>query len=560
MKRTLYITCLSIICRNLEEPQRRAPGRPSVPLIVATVLCFGLFACGGGSPDADGALTLNRGLGAEPESLDYHKARSVEAGEVQRDLGEGLTGYTEMGELVPCAAESWEISADGLEYRFALRRDARWSNGEPVTAEDFAYSFRRLVDPATAAFYSQSVIDIENAAAIVAGEKPVGELAVAANGEFELHVRLERPTPYFLALLTHPSMFPVHRPSIEQYGDAFARPGNLVTNGAYTLFAWELGSLIELRRNEYYRDNENTAIDRVRHLFIPEPPVELNRYRAGELHITDTVPPEAFARLREERPDEVRVAPYLSIYYYGFNLTKPPFKDNPELRRALSMAIDRETLTEKITGRGEAPAYSWVPPGVDNYDAAEVPYATMSTEERHAAARRAYRDAGYGDEKPLEVEIRYNTSDTHQRIALAIQSMWRDVLGVETTLVNEEFQVLLSNMRAKQVTQVFRSSWLGDYNDANTFLQVMLTDAPSNMTGYASEEFDALVARAAEQTDPEQRRLYMEEAERVLLSDHPVIPIYFFVSKHLVRPEVGGWGDNVLDYHYSQHLSLSPEE
>ncbi|MGH8166307.1 MAG: peptide ABC transporter substrate-binding protein, partial [Woeseiaceae bacterium] len=167
---------------------------------------------------------------------------------------------------------------------------------------------------------------------------------------------------------------------------------------------------------------------------------------------------------------------------------------------------------------------------------------------------------GYGDENPLEVEIRYNTSDTHQRIALAIQSMWRDVLGVETTLVNEEFQVLLSNMRAKQVTQVFRSSWLGDYNDANTFLQVMLTDAPSNMTGYGSEEFDALVARAAEQTDAEQRRLYMEEAERVLLSDHPVIPIYFFVSKHLVRPEVGDWGDNVLDYHYSQHLRLSPEE
>ncbi|MEX2126414.1 MAG: peptide ABC transporter substrate-binding protein [Woeseia sp.] len=537
-----------------------SPGRsPALPF-AAAFICLALVACGGGSPEADGIGTLNRGLGAEPESLDYHKARSVEAGEVQRDLGEGLTGYTEAGELVPRAAESWEISGDGREYRFALRRDARWSNGEPVTAEDFVFSLRRLVDPATAAFYSHSVIDIENAAAIVAGEKPIEELAVAANGEFELYVRLQRPTPYFLALLTHPSMFPVHRASIEEHGDAFARAGNLVTNGAYTLFAWELGSMVELRRNEYYWDNQGTAIDRVRHHFIPEPAAELNRYRAGELHITGTVPPEAFAKIREERPDEVHVAPYLSVYYYGFNLTKPPFRDNPELRQALSMAIDRETLTEKVTGRGETPAYSWVPPGVANYSPREFPYAAMSADERHAAAKRTYQDAGYSDENPLEVEIRYNTSETHQRIALAIQSMWRDVLGVEATLVNEEFQVLLSNMRAKQVTQVFRSSWLGDYNDANTFLQVMLTDAPSNMTGYGNAEFDSLVARAADQTDPARRRLYLEEAERVLLSDHPLIPIYFFVSKHLVSPSVGGWGDNVLDYHYSQHLSLSPEE
>jgi ABC-type oligopeptide transport system substrate-binding subunit len=530
-----------------------------VPL-AAAFLCVTLFACGGAGPDTGGLQTLNRGLGAEPESLDPHKARSTEAGDVQRDLGEGLTGYTEAGELVPRAAESWEISADGREYRFALRPDARWSTGEPVTAEDFVYSFRRLVDPATAAFYSQSVIDIENAAAIVAGEKPIEELAVAANGEFELFVRLQRPTPYFLALLTHPSMFPVHRASVEQHGDAFARPGNLVSNGAYTLFAWELGSLIELRRNEYYWDDQATAIGRVRHLFIPEPPVELNRYRAGELHITANVPPEAFASMREERPDEMHVAPYLSVYYYGFNLTKPPFKDNPALRQALSMAIDRETLTEKVTGRGETPAYSWVPPGVDNYGEWQLPYAAMSADERHAAARRAYKEAGYGAEHPLEVEIRYNTSDTHQRIAVAIQSMWRDVLGVEATLVNEEFQVLLSNMRAMQVTEVFRSSWLGDYNDANTFLQVMLSDAPSNMTGYSNEEFDALVAQAADQTDPGHRRRYLQEAERVLLSDHPVVPIYFFVSKHLVSPRVGGWHDNVLDYHYSQHLSLSPEE
>jgi ABC-type oligopeptide transport system substrate-binding subunit len=535
--------------------------RPPVPgtivSLVLAVVCVVLGACG--ANDMDDGQMLHRSIDAEPESLDFHKARSTAAGDVQRDLGEGLTGYTPDGELVARAAESWEISEDGRDYSFSLRRDGRWSTGEPVTAEDFVYSFRRLVDPATASFYSQSVSDIENAEAIVTGEKALEDLAVTASGDYELKVRLARPTPYFLALLTHPSMFPVHRASVEQHGDAHARPGRLVTNGAYTLVAWELGSLIELRRNEHYRDNPSTAIDRVRHYFIPEPAVELNRYRAGELHITKNVPPEAFARIRRERPDELRVAPYLSVYYYGFNLTRPPFKGNLELRRALSMAIDRRSLTENVTGRGETPAWSWVPPGVYNYGERRLPYMSMSDEERKAAARRAYAKAGYSDSNPLKVEIRYNTSDTHQRIALAIQSMWREVLGVETTLINEEFQVLLSNMRAKQVTQVFRSSWLGDYNDANTFLQVMLSDAPSNMTGYNSEEFDSLVARAAEQTDPGKRRSYMEQAEAVLLADHPVIPIYFLMSRHLVSPRVEGWGDNVLDYHYSQHLSLSPE-
>lgn len=531
-------------------------GKWIAPALLALAL-LNLSACGG---DTAGVPALERSIGAEPESLDPHKARSVEAGEVQRDLGEGLTGYTPGGELVPRAAVGWTVSDDGRDYTFALRRDARWSNGDPVTAEDFVYSFRRLVDPATAAFYSQSVIDIEHAAAILDGSRPPEDLAVSALSSHALGIRLARPTPYFLALLTHPSMFPVHRESLKTFGEAFARPGNLVTNGAYRLVTWELGSLIELVRNEYYWDDANTSIERVRHHFIPEPADELNRYRAGELHFTNTVPPEAFARLQEERPDELRVAPYLNVYYYGFNLTRPPFRDSPALRRALSMAIDRETLTEKVTGRGETPAYSLVPPGVDNYYGQPLPYASLSVAERRAGALQAYREAGFSKEKPLEIEIRYNTSDTHQRIALAIQAMWREVLGVEATLVNEEFQVLLSNMRAKKVTQVFRSSWLGDYNDANTFLQIMLTDAPSNMTGYSNPEFDRLVEQAGAQTDPVRRRQFLEQAESVLLSDHPIIPIYFFVSKHLVSPRVSGWQDNVLDYHYSQHLSLSAEE
>ena len=505
----------------------------------------------------DGETVLYRGIGTEPESLDPHRSRSTQAAVVLRDIGEGLVGYSSAGELIAGAAEKWEISEDGRQYDFWLRPEARWSNGETVTAEQFVYSFRRLVNPETAAFYAQALADIENAADIIAGLKTPDRLGVEALEEFRLRIRLTNATPYFLGLLTHPSAFPVHPASIEQHGDAFAKAGNLLSNGAYKLDSWELGSVIHLSRNENYWNNAGTAIDKVHHYVTPEPQVELNRYRAGELDMTSTVPPEAFAAIKEKRPDELRLAPYLGVYYYGLNLTREPFKDKPKLRQALSMAIDREVLTEKITGRGEAPAYSWVPPGVDNYEAIRIAYADMTADERHAAARRLYKESGHGEDNPLEVEIRYNTSETHQRIALAIQSMWRETLGFEATLINEEFQVLLSNMRNMEITQVFRSSWIGDYNDAHTFLQVLLTGNPLNLTGYASEEYDSLMQRAAEQTDLGRRQLYLEEAERVLLADHPVIPLYFYVSKHLVNPRIRGWGDNVLDYHYSQHLSIA---
>ncbi len=525
-------------------------------LALAAVLL--VAACGGPEKGAsDRPEVLDRGLGAEPESLDPHKSRSLQAGHVQRDLGEGLTGYSAAGELEPRAAESWDISADGRTYTFHLRPAARWSNGEPVTAADFVYSFRRLVDPETAAFYSQSVSAIENAPAILAGDLPPDALGVSAPEPLTLVVRLTDATPYFLALLTHPSMFPVHRASLEHDGTAASRR-HLVTNGAYRLVRWEVGSLIDLERNEFYWDRAGTAIPEVRWHIAPEPLAEVNRYRAGELDVTDTVPPEVFAKLREERPGELHVSPYLAVYYYGFNLTRPPFRNNPLLRQALSMAIDREVLTGKVIGRGEAPAYSWVPPGIDHYTSQRPAWADLPREERHARAQAIYAQAGYGPDRPARVEIRYNTSETHQRIALAVQSMWRDVLGVETTLVNEEFQVLLSNMRAKKVTEVFRSSWTGDYDDAHTFLHVMTSDAPSNMTGYANEEFDALMRRAATEADPARRRELMQQAETVLLADYPVIPLYFYVSKHLVNPRIQGWNDNVLDYHYSQHLSFAP--
>ena len=534
---------------------------------ILLVFILSLAACSGGTDStgsgrpepgiSDGStagVILHRGGGEEPESLDIHKSNSTEAGHVQRDLGEGLVGYTPGGELVPAVAESWTISDDGRVYRFRLRSDARWSNGDPLTAEDFVYSYHRLVDPATAALYTQSIESVANAPAILRGEADIAELGLAADGPQALVITLEQPTPYFLSLLAHPSMFPVHRGAVETHGDRYSRPGNLVTNGAYRLADWQLGSYIEIERNEHYWDNANTAIDRVRHYVTPEPMVELNRYRAGELHITRTIPPEMFDEMKDERPGEVRVSPALGVYFYGFNLTDPVFANNTKLREALSMAIDRENIV-KITGRGEKVAYSWVPPGTSNFDAQEYPWADLLVEERHRRARQLFEEAGFGPDNLPDIEIRYNTHETHQQIAAAVQAMWRTVLGVEAQLVNEDFQVLLSNVQEKN-TSVFRLNWNGDYNDAQNFLTMFESDTATNFFGYSDAEFDGLMDTAAAQTNPDRRKLYLEEAERRMLLDYPAIPIYFYINRSMVSPAVDGWGDNVLNYHYSRHLSF----
>lgn len=552
-------SCEEAFARRMKQPPVTTNCLLRQRLPVLACITILLAACGG--QDAQRQSTLNRGAFTEPESLDPHKARTIQAGDVQRDLGEGLAGYSAAGELILAAAERMETSDGGLTYTFWLRPNGKWSNGESVDAQDFAYSFRRLVDPATAAFYAQqSLGDVVNATEIIAGEKPADTLGVAVLGELQLQITLNQPVSYFQRLLTHPSTFPVHRASVEQHGDAHARPGNLVSNGAYRLHAWVIGSYIELVRNEHYRNNEQTAIDRVRHHITPEDMVELNRYRAGELDITASVPSEAFKQMQKERPDELRVSPYLAVYYYGFNMSSPLFRDNPKLRQALSMAIDRETLTEMVIGRGEAPAYGWVAPGIKNYEPRKFQYASLSRQQRHAKARELFREAGFGENKPLAIEFRYNTSDAHQRVASAVEFMWQDVLGVKTTLINEEFRVLLEHINAQEITEVFVSGWTGDYDDAHAFLSILESDNPSNMTGFASEDYDSLMKRAGRQTDPRVRQAYLEEAETLLLAEHPLIPLYFMVNKNMVSPRVRGWQDNVLNYHYSQYLSLSDSD
>ena len=520
----------------------------------AAALVIALLAGCGADAVPDGPQ-LTRGNGAEPESLDIHKSRSESSANILRDLYEGLVAQDADGTLVPGVAESWRTSADGLRWDFTLRDDARWSTGEPVVASDFVYAFRRLVLPATGAAYAQMLDPLANADAIAAGNAPPESLGVEAPNDRTLVLKLRYHAPYLPGVLTHPSTFPLHRASMAQHGDAFSRPGNLVSNGAYVLSEWVVGLHVAATRNgHYWRDD--VRIDRVRYVHLADANAELNRFRAGELDITYTVPSAQLDMVRGKHGDALHVAPVLNTYFYGFNLTRPPFKDAPELRRALSMAVNRELLVERITGAGEVPAYGLVPPGVHNYTPQQPGWADQDMVERLAEARRLYAAAGYDDENPLEIEIRYNTGQLHQRIAVAIAAMWEGNLGARVTLYNEEWKVFLRNRRGKRVTEVFRAGWIGDYNDAWTYAQLLDSTSPLNDTGYASAEYEATLNAAAAETRPAERRRLLEHAERLMLVDQPLMPLFFYVSKHLVSPRVTGWQAHVMDHHDTRHLGL----
>ena len=520
------------------------------------LVCFvlALSACSNESDVIDeSAATLNRGLNAEPESLDPHRSTSNGAADILRDIGEGLLTYAADGSLIGGVASSWSVSDDGLVYTFRIRQEAIWMNGDPVTSSDFVFALRRLVDPEIASPYALILESILNVPQIVKGELPPTELAVIAIDDETLQIELSAPTPYFRQLLTHPSTFPLHAVSVIELGDDFSHPGNFVSNGAYTLIDWTVGSRISLKRNSnYWRDSES-GFDRVAYHVVKES-AEVNRFRAGDLDITANIDSVMFDAMLEERPDEVKVSSSLGIYYYGFNLTNEIFSNRPNLRRALSMAVDREALVEAVTGRGELPGYGWVPPGISGYNSQSFDYSTLSKSQRETEARRLYEAAGYGSDNPLAFELRYNSSAVQTRIAVAVQSMWSEVLGVDVTLINEEFRVLLSNIQSMDVTEMFRLSWTGDYNDPLTFLQLFESGNPSNLTAYSNPRVDALLKKAAAEVDPLRRMALLEEAEATAISEHPVIPLYFFVNKHLVRNNILGWQDSVLDFHYSQHL------
>jgi oligopeptide transport system substrate-binding protein len=535
----------------------RAPEETS-----STVPASGIEGAGAqpGGPGTDAGTPgdrpiLVRGNGPEPDSLDPQRARNVESGNVLRDVYQTLTEIGRDGEPVPGAAREWSVSEDGLRWTFRLRAEARWSNGNPVVAEDFAAALRRLVDPATASQYAQVVDAIRGATGIITGRQPPSELGVAALDPLTLEVQLERPTPYLAGLLSHWSTMPVHRPTLQRLGAGFAKPGNAVSNGAFTLTRWVQGAQIDLARNPRYWNDAATQLAGVRWISQSDESAEYKRYRSGELHVTYVVPRGPFDQIRREHAAELRIGPQLGVYFIGFNFDREPFRSRAGLRRALSLAIDRRRLTDSVTRLGELPAYGWVPSGTYNYSSQRFDYADTPLPERLAEARRLYAEAGYSAQRPLQFELRYNTGEIHNRIAVAVSQMWKQALGVQARLVAVEFKVLQQDIDARKV-DLFRLAWIGDYNDPYTFAQYFRSDFGINTARYRNPAYDAALDAAAAELDPSKRRARLEAAERLLLADHAVLPLYFYVNKHLVSPRVRGWYDNVMNVVYSKDLAL----
>ena len=506
-------------------------------------------------PDAGATLLIGNGPG--PDSLDPQKARVNEAHMVLRDLYECLTSLDRNAAPAPGVATSWDASADGRTYTFHLRPEARWSNGDRVVAADFLAALRRLVDPATASQYAQVIDVVQNAGAIIAGKEPVDAIGVSAPDDATLVIHLAGPAPYLPGLLSHPSTCPVHRPTLARYGAAFARPGIMVSNGAFVLKEWVPGSYILALRNRHYWNDRATHLEAVKYLQIADENAELTRYRADQLQVTAVVPRGQFDWIKEHLAGELHIAPQLNTYFYGFNLARAPFKDNPGLRRALSLVIDREKLAERVLRVGELPAYGWVPPGIHDYTSQSFDYRATPLPQRIAEARRLYAAAGYSARTPLSLELRYNDGEIHTKLAIAIASMWKDALGVETRLVAVEFKSLMQDIDRGDV-EIFRSSWVGDYNDAYTFAQYLKSDFGINLPRYKNPQYDELLAAAAAEVDVGARRRLLEQAERLMLADHPLMPLYFYVNKHLVKPNVTGWYDNVMNVVYSKDLGLNP--
>ncbi|MCA2016550.1 ABC transporter substrate-binding protein [Vibrio tritonius] len=492
---------------------------------------------------------LVRGNGSEVASIDPAKIEGTPGSAVARDLYEGLVTEDDKGNIVPGVAESWETK-DNKTFIFHLRKDAQWSNGDKVTANDFVYSWKRAVDPATASPYSWylEMTTMKNAAAIIAGKAKKDTLGVKALDDYTLEVSLDQSVPYFVKMMAHTTMLPVHKATVEKWGDEWTKPEHFVGNGAFTLNKWVVNERLVLTRNEHYWDNKHTVLNKVTFLPIENQVAEMNRFLSGELDFTDDVPLEQYRRLKKEHPNELKTVGNLATYYYGFNTQKKPF-DNADVRKALSYAIDRNIIANAILGQGQKPAYTMTPEITAGFHPTMPDYAGWTQKERVEKAKELLKKAGFDASHPLHFTLLYNTNENHKKIATAIQSMWKKSLGVQVEIENQEWKTFLDTRRDGNY-DVTRAGWNGDYNEASTFLSLMQSNNASNDQRYNSKEYDATMAKALSSTSEEERSKLYTKAEEILAKDMPIAPIYQYVKTRLVSTHVGGYpmhnaGDNL---------------
>ncbi len=506
------------------------------------IFCIGLAGCGAKGKRAD-LVMLN---GAEPESLDPAVITGQPEGRIVNALFEGLTTFDRQGHPIPGVAESWTVSPDAKTYLFKLRADAKWSDGTPVTARDFVASWRRTLTPETAASYNYQLFYVKNAKAFADGKlTDFAQVGVRALDDRTLEVTLENPTPFFLSLCATPPLEPVPLRAIERHGDDWIKPGRIVSNGAYILEDWRINDHVRLRKNPFYWDRARIALEVVDVLPISKANVAYNFYASGEadLSLDKGLAPTALLDDLKKRPD-FHAASFFATYFLRYNCAAGPFRDE-RVRRAFSLAVDKRRIVEKITRGGERPAASLVPPGIDGYASPDgLPYDPVE-------ARRLLAEAGYpgGRGLPL-IRYLYADSDLNRDIAVELQDMWLNALGVKISLTSQEWKVYLNSMNSLDY-EISRSSWVGDYPDPNTFLDMFLTGGGNNRTGFADPAYDRLIADAGREPDPKKRFEILGEAERMLLEKKAVIcPLYFYVGIQLYDPKrVAGLEPNLIDEH-----------
>jgi oligopeptide transport system substrate-binding protein len=501
--------------------------------------------------------TLDCANQGEPLSLDPHKANGIWENNIIGNMLIGLTTENAKSEPVPGMAERWDVSEDGRTWTFYLRR-ATWSDGEACDAHDFEYSLKRILNPDTLSEYAAILYPIKNAEAINHGEMAPTNLGVRALDDLTLEIQLEHPAPYLPQLLKHYTAFPVPKHVVEEHGANWVDPVNCVTNGPYKLVRYWSNYIVHLERNPLFYDNDNVVLE---HLYF-YPAVDVNaaarKVMSGEAGWSTRFPSNQVGELRRVLPGYVHVAPYLLTNYFSFNMTKPPFND-ARVRRALTMALNREFLCEQIYRTGEQPAYSFVPPAIANYPAnGRYTWADWPLERRREEAERLLREAGYGPNNPLRFEFSHRNTADNPRVAVVVQADWREIAPswVTVELRGVEAQVHYANLRAKNY-DAGDGGWVADYNDAKQYLYLLETrTGPQNYPGYSNPVYDQLVRASDFEPDAARRAEIMRQAEQIVLDDTPICTSVFMNSTNLVHPDITGYEDNLEDIHRARWFGI----
>ncbi len=520
--------------------------------MAAFAVAFSLASIAGAA-----AATLNLYNGGDPRSLDPQRVSGNWEDRPVSDYIEGLMTLDAKGGAILGQAASYTRSDDGLVYTFKIRPDAVWSDGEPVVAEDFVLGLQRLEDPKTAAEYAYLQYFIKNAEAINSGKiTDLNELGVKALDDKTVEITLNAPTPYFLQALTHYSAYPVPSHVVAKYGDDWATIDHLVANGPFKPVEWVPGSYVHSVKNDKYYAADTVKLDDVYYYITDDDNAALQRYRAGEIDVLSNFASDQYQLLQDQYPGQAHVFPFLGVYYYVLNQTKPPLTDK-NIREALSISINRKVIGPDILGTGELPAYGWVPPGTSNYEGEQYmpAYASMTYDERVAKAAELMENAGYTADNPLTLQLRYNTNENHQRIAVAISAMWEPI-HVKVELFNSDVSTHYDALQAGDF-QVGRAGWIMDYDDASNMLDLLKSGTGNNYGRYSNPEYDALLAKAATEEDLVKRAGYMHQAEKIAMDDFAVIPIYYYVAKWVISPKIHGFEDNAVDRHLSRYISKS---